>query len=58
MESDLCSSFLFGRIFCDEPASTLSENALDAVQSQRERLQLASLAIWVQQSPKRFALSL
>ena len=29
MESDLRSSFLFGRIFVDEPASTSSENALD-----------------------------
>jgi len=28
MESDRRSSFLFGRIFCDEPASTSSENAL------------------------------
>ena len=28
MESDRRSSFLFGRIFCDEPVSTSSENAL------------------------------
>jgi len=29
MESDRRSSFLFGRIFFDEPVSTSSENALD-----------------------------
>ncbi len=29
MEPDQRSSFLFGRIFCDEPVSTSSENALD-----------------------------
>ncbi len=29
MESDLCSSFLFDRIFFDEPASTSSENAVE-----------------------------
>ena len=29
MESDQRSSFLFGRIFCDEPVSTPSENTLD-----------------------------
>ena len=28
MESDRRSSFLFGRIFCDDPASTSPENAL------------------------------
>ena len=28
MESDRRSSFLFGRIFCDEPASSSPENAL------------------------------
>ncbi|MCB1528515.1 MAG: hypothetical protein KDJ45_12545, partial [Hyphomicrobiaceae bacterium] len=28
MESDRRSSFLFGRIFCDEPVATSSENAL------------------------------
>ena len=31
MESDRRSSFLFGRIFCDEPVSTSSENALERI---------------------------
>ena len=30
MEPDQRSSFLFGRIFCDEPVSTSSENAVVA----------------------------
>ena len=31
MESDQRSGILFGRIFCDEPVSTSSENALATV---------------------------
>ena len=33
LESDWRSSFLFGRIFCDEPVATSSENALVELQN-------------------------